>query len=128
MKICFDFYKCPKFETKSKVSDKIVYGFEEFVVKHELTNSVLEDIYNSAKIFSDNNIGYFEVERIFKLYIENIERIIKYSNKNEVSSISNTSYVSEQVILNRLAKLNPFHYNKILIYFYQIQKIHQLFF
>ena len=53
LKICFDFYKCPKFETKSKVSDKIVYGFEEFIVKHELTNNVLEDIYNSAKIFSD---------------------------------------------------------------------------
>ncbi len=108
LKICFDFYKCPKFETKSKVSDKIVYGFEEFVVKHELTNSVLEDIYNSAKTFSDNNIGYFEVERLFKLYIENIERIIKYNNKNEYSSISNTSYVSEQVILNKLAKLNVF--------------------
>ena len=106
LKICFDFYKCPKFETKSKVSDKIVYGFEEFIVKHELTNSVLEDIYNSAKAFSDNNIGYFEVERIFKLYIENIERIIKLNNKIELSSISNTSYVSEQVILNKLAKMN----------------------
>ena len=101
LKICFDFYKCPKFETKSKVSDKIVYGFEEFIVKHELTNSVLEDIYNSAKTFSDNNIGYFEVERIFKLYIENIERIIKYSNKTDFSSISNTSYVSENEILKK---------------------------
>ena len=108
LKICFDFYKLPKFETKSKVSDKIVYGFEEFVVKHELTNSVLEDIYNSAKIFSDNNIGYFEVERIFKLYIENIERIIKNFNKNDPSSISITSYVSENEIIKKLAKLNYF--------------------
>ena len=108
LKICFDFYKCPKFETKSKVSDKIVYGFEEFVVKHELPNSVLEDIYNSAKTFSDNNIGYFELERIYKLFIENIERIIKHSNKIEASSISNTSYVSEQLILNKLAKLNDY--------------------
>ena len=106
LKICFDFYKCPKYETKSKVSDKIVYGFEEFIVKHELTNSVLEDIYNSAKTFSDNNIGYFELERIFKLYIENIERIIKNNNKIEVSSISNTSYVSENEILKKLSKLN----------------------
>ena len=106
MKICFDFYKCPKFETKSKVSDKIVYGFEEFIVKHELTNSVLEDIYNSAKTFSDNNIGYFEVERIFKLYIENIERIIKNNFKNDPSTISNTSYVSENEILKKLSKLN----------------------
>ncbi len=106
LKICFDFYKCPKFETKSKVSDKIVYGFEEFIIKHELTNSVLEDIYNSAKTFSDNNIGYFEVERIFKLYIENIERIIKNDNKSEASTISNTSYVSENEILKKLSKLN----------------------
>ena len=106
LKICFDFYKCPKFETKSKVSDKIVYGFEEFIVKHELTNSVLEDIYNSAKTFSDNNIGYFEVERIFKLYIENIERIIKNNFKNDPSTISNTSYVSENEILKKLSKLN----------------------
>ena len=108
LKICFDFYKCPKFETKSKVSDKIVYGFEEFIVKHELTNSVLEDIYNSAKTFSDNNIGYFEVERIFKLYIENIERIIKNISKNDPSSISNTSYVSENEIIKKLSKLNFF--------------------
>ena len=108
LKICFDFYKCPKFETKSKVSDKIVYGFEEFVVKHELTNSVLEDIYNSAKTFSDNNLGYFEVERLFKLYIENIERIIKNENKIETSSISNTSYVSENEILRKLSRLNYF--------------------
>ena len=108
LKICFDFYKCPKFETKSKVSDKIVYGFEEFVVKHELTNSVLEDIYNSAKTFSDNNIGYFEVERIFKLYIENIERIIKNNNKIDASSISNTSYISENEILKKLSKINFF--------------------
>jgi len=107
LKICFDFYKCPKFETKSKVSDKIVYGFEEFIVKHELTNSVLEDIYNSAKTFSDNNIGYFEVERLYKLYIENIERIIKI-NKIEASSISNTSYVSENEIIKKLSKLNPY--------------------
>ena len=106
LKICFDFYKCPKFETKSKVSDKIVYGFEEFIVKHELTNSVLEDIYNSAKTFSDNNIGYFEVERIFKLYIENIERIIKNNFKNDPSTISNTSYVSENEILKKLSKVN----------------------
>ena len=90
LKICFDFYKCPKFETKSKVSDKIVYGFEEFIVKHELTNSVLEDIYNSAKTFSDNNIGYFEVEKVYNIFIENIQRIIKFSFKNEITSISNT--------------------------------------
>ena len=108
LKICFDFYKCPKFETKSKVSDKIVYGFEEFIVKHELTSSVLEDIYNSAKTFSDNNMGYFEVERIFKLYIENIERIIKIFNKNEPSSISITSYVSENELLKKLSRLNYF--------------------
>ena len=108
LKICFDFYKLPKFETKSKVSDKIVYGFEEFVVKHELTNSVLEDIYNSAKNFSDNNIGYFEAERIYNIFIENVQRIIKFSLKNEISSISNTSYVSENIVLNKLAKLNPF--------------------
>ena len=108
LKICFDFYKCPKFETKSKVSDKIVYGFDEFVVKHELTNSVLEDIYNSAKNFSDNNIGYFETERIYKIFIENVQRIIKFSFKNEITSISNTSYVSENILLNKLAKLNPY--------------------
>jgi hypothetical protein len=108
LKICFDFYKCPKFETKSKVSDKIVYGFDEFIVKHELTNSVLEDIYNSAKIFSDNNIGYFETERIYKIFIENVQRIIKFSFKNEITSISNTSYVSENILLNKLAKLNPY--------------------
>ena len=108
MKICFDFYKLPKFETKSKVSDKIVYGFEEFIIKHEITNSVLEDIYNSAKNFSDNNIGYFETERIYKIFIENVQRIIKFSLKNEITSISNTSYVSENIILNKLAKLNPF--------------------
>ena len=106
LKTCFEFYKCPKFETKSKVSDKIVYGFEEFIVKHELTNSVLEDIYNSAKMFADNNISYFEVEKIFNIYIENIERIIKNNNKIDVSSISNTTYVSENTILNRLARLN----------------------
>ena len=108
LKISFDFYKLPKFETKSKVSDKIVYGFEEFIIKHELTNSVLEDIYNSAKIFSDNNIGYFETERIHNIFIENVQRIIKYSLKNEISSISNTSYVSENLVLNKLAKLNPY--------------------
>jgi hypothetical protein len=108
LKICFDFYKLPKFETKSKVSDKVVYGFEEFVIKHEITNSVLEDIYNSAKIFSDNNIGYFEPERIYNIFIENVQRIIKYSLKNEITSISNTSYVSENIILNKLAKLNPY--------------------
>ena len=108
LKICFDFYKLPKFETKSKVSDKIVYGFEEFIIKHEITNSVLEDIYNSAKNFSDNNIGYFETERIYKIFIENVQRIIKFSLKNEITSISNTSYVSENIILNKLAKLNPF--------------------
>jgi hypothetical protein len=106
LKTCFEFYKCPKFETKSKVSDKIVYGFEEFIVKHELTNSVLEDIYNSAKMFADNNISYFEVEKIFKIYIENIERIIKNNNKIELSSISNTTYVSENTIINRLERLN----------------------
>jgi hypothetical protein len=108
LKICFDFYKLPKFETKSKVSDKVVYGFDEFVIKHELTNSVLEDIYNSAKIFSDNNIGYFEPERIYNIFIENVQRIIKYSLKNEITSISNTSYVSENIVLNKLAKLNPY--------------------
>jgi len=107
LKICFDFYKLPKFETKYKVSDKIVYGFDEFIVKHELTNSVLEDIYNCAKIFANNIVGYFETEKIYKLYIENIERIIKFNYKSEVSSISSSSYVSENVLLNKLAKLNP---------------------
>ena len=108
LKICFDFYKLPKFETKSKVSDKIVYGFDGFIVTHELTNSVLEDIYNSAKIFSDHNISYFEIERIYKIFIENVQRIIKFSFKNEITSISNTSYVSENILLNKLAKLNPY--------------------
>ena len=108
LKICFDFYKLPKFETKYKVSDKIVYGFDEFIVKHELTNSVLEDIYNSAKTFSNNTVGYFETEKVYKLFIENIERIIKFNYKNEISSISNTSYVSDNIVLNKLAKLNPF--------------------
>ena len=108
LKICFNFYKLPKFETKSKVSDKIVYGFDEFIVTHELTNSVLEDIYNSAKIFSDGNISYFEIEKIYKIFIENIQRIIKFSFKNEITSISTTSYVSENILLNKLAKLNPY--------------------
>ena len=108
LKICFDFYKLPKFETKSKVSDKVIYGFEEFVIKHELTNSVLEDIYNSAKNFSDNNICYFETERIYNVFIENVQRIIKFTLKNEITSISNTSYVSENVLLNKLARLNPY--------------------
>jgi hypothetical protein len=56
---CFEFYKSPKFETKSQFSDKIVYVFKEFIVKHELTNSVLEDIYNNGKMFADCNISYF---------------------------------------------------------------------
>ena len=89
-----NFYKLPKFEIKTKVSDKIVYGFDEFIVTHELTNSVLEDIYNSAKIFSDNIISYFETERINKIFIENAQRIIKFSSKNEITSISTTNYVS----------------------------------
>lgn len=108
LQICYKFYKCPKFETKSKVSDKIVYGFEEFIVKHELTNSVLEDIYNSAKSLSDNSIAYFEIQKVYNIFIENIQRIIKFSFKNEITSISNTSYVSENLILNKLAKLNPY--------------------
>ena len=108
LKICFNFYKCQKFETKSKVSDKIVYGFEEFTVKHELTNSILEDIFNSAKAFSDNVICYFELEKLFKLYIQNIERIIKYNTKVDISSISNSSYVSENLIINKLEKMNQF--------------------
>ena len=58
LQICYKFYKCPKFETKSKVSDKIVYGFEEFIVKHELTNSVLEDIYNLITIYGLDTVRF----------------------------------------------------------------------
>ena len=55
----------PKFETKSKINDKIVYSFIEFIVTHKLTNSVL-------------------------------------------TNISTTSYVSENNLFNKLAKLNPY--------------------
>ena len=107
LKTCVEFYKCPKFETKSKVSDRIIFGFEEFIVKHELTNSVLEDIYNSAKMFSDNNISYFEIEKIFKIYVENIERIIKFNLKSNSTSTSNSSYNSDNIFL-KLSKLNKY--------------------
>ena len=73
-----------------------------------MTNSVLEDIYNSAKSLSDNSIAYFEIQKVYNIFIENIQRIIKFSFKNEITSISNTSYVSENLILNKLAKLNPY--------------------
>ena len=117
LSICFNFYKLPKFEAKSKVIDKIVYGFDEFIVTHELTNSVLEDIYNSAKIFSDNNISYFETERINKIFIENTPRIIKFSFKNEITSISTTSYFSENILFNKLAvQILNYLIEKLLLY------------
>ena len=115
LKICFDFYKLPKFETKSKVSDKIVYGFEEFIIKHEITNSVLEDIYNSAKNFSDNNIGYFETERIYKIFIEQqnneINDLIDLKiNEGVFNSNSKNKINAQQIQEDEIFTFNKFYY------------------
>ena len=44
-------------------------------------------------MLADNNISYFDFEKIFNIYIENVERIIKNNNKIEFSSIKKMSLI-----------------------------------
>ena len=60
------------------------------------------------KFFSDINTSNFGTERTHKTFIEKVQRIIKFSFKNEITNISTTSYVSENNLFNKLAKLNPY--------------------
>ena len=44
-------------------------------------------------MLADNNISYFDFEKIFNIYIENVERIIKNNNKIELSIIKKMSLI-----------------------------------
>ena len=44
-------------------------------------------------MLADNNISYFDFEKIFNIYIENVERISKNNNKIELSIIKKMSLI-----------------------------------
>jgi hypothetical protein len=44
-------------------------------------------------MLGDNNISYFDFEKIFNIYIENVERISKNNNKIELSIIKKMSLI-----------------------------------
>ena len=89
LKITLSIYLNDKRIKQAIEEEKLKLIYEEISIKIELTKSVLNDIYNDAKMFSDNQIKYFEIQRLYEIFHNNIERVIEVS-KPEASTLGQT--------------------------------------
>ena len=94
LKITIEFYSTPQLMNKN-YSENYINNFEEFTVKSELTKSILDDIFIDAQLFSENKIKYFELEKIYKIFLKNIEKIINFEKEEKSEFISKISIIND---------------------------------
>ena len=119
LKITIEFYSTPQLMNKN-YSENYINNFEEFTVKSELTKSILDEIFIDAQLFSENKIKYFELEKIYKIFLKNIERIINFEKEEKSEFISKISIINDpdfpsnidKYLLKKLKLIETYKSNK----------------
>ncbi len=81
--------------------EKLIYNYENFTVKNELTKSVLDDIYVDAKKMGEK-IKYFELAKIFEIYQKNIHKIINFQKDESSRLISKSSIQTQNTVSEKI--------------------------